>query len=317
MNIVSRKKEQNQIAQILNSKRPEFVVVYGRRRVGKTYLIDEYFHFKYSFYATGVNSKNKNDQLNAFHLKLKEYGDHFRKLSTLPVEDPTDLNRAQWENALDAMAGLSEFMQTRDPKDGPTNYQRVLDQYRKLEIKEGFDPDKGQEIFKKEFNVFNIIGEADIPIEDLHREADVNLHPEKKEGLVEGIIEFKNNPAAKLATRLYLDARAKLRADRKASNNWQVWEASDEMDDRGWRADNTFEKLDQYIGQVLAAARQAGKEELATGLQVAGRNLHNELIRAEEFGISPEAQRKFIQKLTPLVENFLDEIGRASCRDRA
>ena len=109
-------------------------------------------------------------------------------------EDPTDINRAQWENALDAMAGLSEFMQTRDPKDGPTNYQRVLEQYRKLEIKEGFDPDRGQEIFKKEFNVFNVIGEADIPIEDLHREADVNLHPEKKEGLVEGIIEFKNNP---------------------------------------------------------------------------------------------------------------------------
>ena len=89
-------------------------------------------------------------------------------------------------------------------------------------------------------------------------------------------------------------------------SDWQAWDASDEMDDRGWRADNTFEKLDQYIGQVLAAARQAGKEELATGLQVAGRNLHNELIRAEEFGISPEAQRKFIQKLTPLLENFLD-----------
>lgn len=238
--------------------------------------------------------------------KLKQYGDHFRKLITAPEgEDPTDLNRAQWENALDAMAGLSEFMQTRDPKDGPTNYQRVLEQYRKLEIKEGFDPDRGQEIFKKEFNVFNVIGEADIPIEDLHREADVNLHPEKKEGLVEGIIEFKNNPAAKLATRLYLDARSQIRADRKARNDWQAWDASDELDDRGWGADNTFQKLDKYIDQVIAAARQAGKEELATGLQVAGRNLHNELGRAEEFGISPEAQRKFIQQLTPLVENFL------------
>ena len=238
--------------------------------------------------------------------KLKQYGDHFRKLITAPEgENPTEINKAEWENALDAMAGLSEFMQTRDPKDGPTNYQRVLEQYRKLEIKEGFDPDKGQEIFKKEFNVFNVIGEADIPIEDLHREADINLHPEKKAGLVEDIIEFKNNPAAKLATRLYLDARSKIRADRKASNNWKPWDASDELDAMGWEENNTFQKLDNYIKQVRTAALQAGKESLANSLQVNGTNLYLELSRAEDFSTSPEAQRKFIQQLTPLVEKFL------------
>lgn len=38
----------------LLSKRPEFVVVYGRRRVGKTYLIREFFNRSFSFYATGL-----------------------------------------------------------------------------------------------------------------------------------------------------------------------------------------------------------------------------------------------------------------------
>ncbi|RVU98151.1 ATP-binding protein [Coriobacteriales bacterium OH1046] len=55
-------------------KRPEFVVVYGRRRVGKTYLIREYFHGAFSFYATGVAGRNKASQLAAFCASLKRYG---------------------------------------------------------------------------------------------------------------------------------------------------------------------------------------------------------------------------------------------------
>ena len=45
MKIIGRNNEKDGLMQCLLSKHPEFVVVYGRRRVGKTYLIREVFLF--------------------------------------------------------------------------------------------------------------------------------------------------------------------------------------------------------------------------------------------------------------------------------
>lgn len=56
------------------SSRSEFVVVYGRRRIGKTYLIKKYFNEVFSFYATGLSNKNTKDQLKVFNESLIEYG---------------------------------------------------------------------------------------------------------------------------------------------------------------------------------------------------------------------------------------------------
>lgn len=72
--MIGREKEKCLIAQSLESGRPEFMVVYGRRRVGKTYLIKEYFKERFSFYATGVADVKTKDQLKAFNRSLQEYG---------------------------------------------------------------------------------------------------------------------------------------------------------------------------------------------------------------------------------------------------
>lgn len=42
--IIGRKKEIAELQRYYRSGRAEFVAVYGRRRVGKTFLIDEVFH---------------------------------------------------------------------------------------------------------------------------------------------------------------------------------------------------------------------------------------------------------------------------------
>ena len=75
MKIIGRKRECHEIERCVLSKRPEFVVVYGRRRVGKTYLIKEFFNRQFAFYATGVTGEKTAGQLRAFHTSLKEYGD--------------------------------------------------------------------------------------------------------------------------------------------------------------------------------------------------------------------------------------------------
>lgn len=74
MQIVGRKEEINELQRIYDSTSSEFVVVYGRRRVGKTFLVREFFHDDFVFYATGVARGNRKEQLAHFHNRLIRYG---------------------------------------------------------------------------------------------------------------------------------------------------------------------------------------------------------------------------------------------------
>ena len=80
MKIIGRQEEQKKIETILKSNKAEFVVVYGRRRIGKTFLIKEFFNDKFSFYASGVLSKNMKDELVSFNQSLNNYGSNEKKL---------------------------------------------------------------------------------------------------------------------------------------------------------------------------------------------------------------------------------------------
>ena len=57
--LVGRKKEQIALRQIVESGESEFVVVYGRRRVGKTFLVNNYFKDEYAFKLTGFQLYEK------------------------------------------------------------------------------------------------------------------------------------------------------------------------------------------------------------------------------------------------------------------
>ena len=48
--IVGREKEIKELRNRYESKSPEFIVVYGRRRIGKTFLIRQTFQNKFDFY---------------------------------------------------------------------------------------------------------------------------------------------------------------------------------------------------------------------------------------------------------------------------
>ncbi|MBO4395853.1 MAG: ATP-binding protein [Eubacterium sp.] len=74
MNIIGRKSEQQVLSDCVNSEKPEFLAVYGRRRVGKTFLIREFFNNEFTFYATGVNNVGMKEQLEYFNDSLLEYG---------------------------------------------------------------------------------------------------------------------------------------------------------------------------------------------------------------------------------------------------
>lgn len=71
--IVGRKKEIKELNAALESCESEFIVVYGRRRVGKTYLIRNAYQ-KIFFEHTGVANADKSTQLSRFKKSLKEAG---------------------------------------------------------------------------------------------------------------------------------------------------------------------------------------------------------------------------------------------------
>ncbi len=63
MPILGRYSEKQRIKEIVDAEKPAFVAMYGRRRVGKTFLLKEYFNNEFTFYATGLANSNTQTQL--------------------------------------------------------------------------------------------------------------------------------------------------------------------------------------------------------------------------------------------------------------
>ena len=76
MRIVGRAHEQAELRRYFLSGKPEFIVVSGRRRVGKTYLVRELFSEDMSFYFSGATGKNVTNryQLRMFDEAIRAYG---------------------------------------------------------------------------------------------------------------------------------------------------------------------------------------------------------------------------------------------------
>ena len=72
--IIGRKKEQEDLLRLVESDEPQFCAVYGRRRVGKTYLIRETFGYNFTFQHVGVANGDMKRQLSAFRDSLRAAG---------------------------------------------------------------------------------------------------------------------------------------------------------------------------------------------------------------------------------------------------
>lgn len=96
--IIGREHELNELRRCVESDRSEFVIVYGRRRVGKTFMVDYFFDNTYDFSYVGGHKLTKAKQLRGFAKALKKAAnlDQQPKLSS-------------WEDAFDA---LEEYLES-------------------------------------------------------------------------------------------------------------------------------------------------------------------------------------------------------------
>lgn len=70
--VITRKQESEKLQRCLSSNRSELVIVYGRRRVGKTFLVESFFKNTYDFKFVGARNLSTRIQLGNFAKELSK-----------------------------------------------------------------------------------------------------------------------------------------------------------------------------------------------------------------------------------------------------
>lgn len=107
-NIVGRDEEIKRLERLLKTSKSEFVAIYGRRRVGKSYLVEEVYKDKIVFRAVGAYIKEKDErtykqiQLDHFYESLLDCG--------MPEDAPRPTN---WREAFRLLRKYLEGLRSR------------------------------------------------------------------------------------------------------------------------------------------------------------------------------------------------------------
>ena len=105
--LISRKRECDELQRCLDSDRSELVIVYGRRRIGKTYLIDKFFNYKYDFTYVGEHNTPAKIQIQNFMRAIQK---HSKSRKKQPA--------STWYDAFNALEDYLEKL--------PTDKKKVL-----------------------------------------------------------------------------------------------------------------------------------------------------------------------------------------------
>ncbi len=126
MPLKGRQRETSQIDGLLASEQAEFLAIYGRRRVGKTFLVREYLESHLAFELTGMLDAPLADQLANFRSALKTAGapdavlpeswqQAFARLGEFLLTLPTDSKQVIFLDELPWLAGRkSKFLPALD-----------------------------------------------------------------------------------------------------------------------------------------------------------------------------------------------------------
>ena len=97
-NLIGRENEIKRLDRAMSEKEAQLIVVYGRRRVGKTFLINEYYDNSFAFKFTGSENQKNQEQLKNFILELNN-------TSHKKYDDPKD-----WTEAFFALRNYLESL---------------------------------------------------------------------------------------------------------------------------------------------------------------------------------------------------------------
>ena len=100
--LIGRKREVAELMRCYHSDRSEFAILYGRRRIGKTFLVNQTFGSRFAFQFTGSHQSSKERQLEMFAQALQQYGG----VGYYPAPD-------SWHHAFDALRNMLQHKRTK------------------------------------------------------------------------------------------------------------------------------------------------------------------------------------------------------------
>ena len=71
--IIGREREKEILKAFTESDKAEFIAIYGRRRIGKTFLVKQFYKDNFDFYTSGIYQGSLRDQLALFNKQLNKY----------------------------------------------------------------------------------------------------------------------------------------------------------------------------------------------------------------------------------------------------
>ena len=72
--LVGRQKELEILNKAVLDDKSHFIAIYGRRRIGKTYLVREAYNYSFTFSHAGLSNGGMKEQLYSFYSSLKDAG---------------------------------------------------------------------------------------------------------------------------------------------------------------------------------------------------------------------------------------------------
>ena len=91
--LIGRINEQKRLRKHYASEKSEFISLFGRRRVGKTFLVKSMFDSAFSFFATGIQGGSKERQIENFNKELAYFGNVDQPIATNWSEVFENLNK--------------------------------------------------------------------------------------------------------------------------------------------------------------------------------------------------------------------------------
>lgn len=78
--IVGRKEELNYLRDAINDDNSNFIAIYGRRRIGKTFLVNEAFNNKFTFKTAGLAPNKENPKSSNKVAQIKHFIENLKNM---------------------------------------------------------------------------------------------------------------------------------------------------------------------------------------------------------------------------------------------
>lgn len=111
MSIIGRKDEIRLLTSLRETNESEFVALYGRWRVGKTYLVEQFYANDFAFHVVGVSNGKMRDQLAAFRIAINACAGNRKRA---------------YRNWQEAFADLVDLLSSEGVRRDPMSGKRVV-----------------------------------------------------------------------------------------------------------------------------------------------------------------------------------------------